>query len=367
MKKFPGRACLVLIAVVMVAAEARAQQWSAEISAGQTEFESVSSHVATTNMIAGVRYEPSPDASIYGAGAAPLRSEDAPWGVFGAAGRIHVVGSANARAALGVDLAGQGYIFRDSLATQTGTGGTVDVMPFTSVSAGASYFEVRAGWRGHRFVAGEVSDRRSVIESGARAAFGRVVQAGAETRVVRAPEGTFPFAGVSLAYRARPVSVWLHGGKWLNEALDESTWSAGVAYAVNARVSLSTSVRQDAPDPLYWNPSRRTWNVGMVTRLGKTPLPQRPMPTAKPGRVELQLPVSEAPPVRELWVAGTFNEWRPTQMRREGNYWVLQMSLPPGIYQYAFRTADGRWFVPASVAGRRSDGFGGHVAVLVVG
>jgi hypothetical protein len=317
-------------------------------------------------MIAGVRYEPSADASIYGAGAAPLRSEDSPWGVFGAAARVPVVGSSRARVAVGVDLAGQGYIFRDALAMQTGTGGVVDVMPFTSVSAAASYFEVRGGWRGHRFAAGGVSDRRSVIESGARAAFGRVVQAGAETRVVRSPEGTFPFAGVSLAYRARPVSVWLHGGKWLNEALDDHTWSAGVAYAVNTRVSLSTSVRQDAPDPLYWNPSRRTWNVGMVTRLGKTPLATRPMPTAKPGRVEVRLPVNEAPG-RELWVAGNFNEWRPIPMRREGSYWILQMSLPAGVYEYAFRSADGRWFVPASVAARRSDGFGGHVAVLVVG
>jgi hypothetical protein len=37
------------------------------------------------------------------------------------------------------------------------------------------------------------------------------------------------------------------------------------------------------------------------------------------------------------------------------------------VYHYAFRSADGEWFVPASMAGRRDDGMGGHVAMLVVG
>jgi hypothetical protein len=36
------------------------------------------------------------------------------------------------------------------------------------------------------------------------------------------------------------------------------------------------------------------------------------------------------------------------------------------VYHYAFRSHTGQWFVPASVAGRRDDGFGGHIAILVV-
>jgi hypothetical protein len=36
------------------------------------------------------------------------------------------------------------------------------------------------------------------------------------------------------------------------------------------------------------------------------------------------------------------------------------------VYQYAFRSTSGEWFVPASIAGRRDDGMGGHEAVLVV-
>jgi hypothetical protein len=45
---------------------------------------------------------------------------------------------------------------------------------------------------------------------------------------------------------------------------------------------------------------------------------------------------------------------------------VIRLPLAAGVYQYAFRSATGEWFVPTSIAGRRDDGMGGHVAVLVV-
>ena len=44
----------------------------------------------------------------------------------------------------------------------------------------------------------------------------------------------------------------------------------------------------------------------------------------------------------------------------------VTVKLDPGVYNYAFVTPAGEWFVPESVAGRKSDGMGGHVAVLVV-
>jgi hypothetical protein len=45
---------------------------------------------------------------------------------------------------------------------------------------------------------------------------------------------------------------------------------------------------------------------------------------------------------------------------------VVRLSLAPGVYHYAFRSAKGDWFVPVSTAGRRGDGMGGYQAVLVV-
>ena len=53
-------------------------------------------------------------------------------------------------------------------------------------------------------------------------------------------------------------------------------------------------------------------------------------------------------------------------MVREGADWVLRVPLSAGVYHYTFQSATGEWFVPASAPGRRDDGFGGYVAVLVV-
>jgi hypothetical protein len=53
-------------------------------------------------------------------------------------------------------------------------------------------------------------------------------------------------------------------------------------------------------------------------------------------------------------------------MQREGREWTFRLPLAKGVYNYAFRSARGDWFVPTSTPGRRDDGFGGQVAVMVV-
>jgi 1,4-alpha-glucan branching enzyme len=80
----------------------------------------------------------------------------------------------------------------------------------------------------------------------------------------------------------------------------------------------------------------------------------------------IAIPVSAAPGAG-VSIAGDFTGWQLAPMEREGSMWVVRLPIEPGVYRYAFRSDDGRWFVPESVASRRDDGMGGHVAVLVVG
>ena len=75
---------------------------------------------------------------------------------------------------------------------------------------------------------------------------------------------------------------------------------------------------------------------------------------------------NELEKAQNILIAGDFNNWRPASMQREGADWIIRLSLTPGVYHYTFRSATGDWFVPASTAGRRDDGMGGYVAVLVV-
>jgi hypothetical protein len=53
-------------------------------------------------------------------------------------------------------------------------------------------------------------------------------------------------------------------------------------------------------------------------------------------------------------------------MTNTAGSWTYTVAVAPGVYNYAFVNEDGEWFVPESVPGRKDDGMGGHVAVLVV-
>jgi len=132
------------------------------------------------------------------------------------------------------------------------------------------------------------------------------------------------------------------------------------------RLALWSSVRQEAPDPLYWNLPRRSWSVGITRRFNSAGQAQ-PLATAEAdaGGVMIRLNAVDVDGA-SVSVAGDFNGWRPVPMQREGRDWLVRLPLAPGVYHYAFRSDRGEWFVPASVPGRRDDGMGGYVAVLVV-
>jgi hypothetical protein len=54
---------------------------------------------------------------------------------------------------------------------------------------------------------------------------------------------------------------------------------------------------------------------------------------------------TKAPKAREVFVAGTFNDWNPKShpLKRTGDgQWVLTLDLPPGRYEYKF-VIDGEW------------------------
>jgi Glycogen recognition site of AMP-activated protein kinase len=238
-------------------------------------------------------------------------------------------------------------------------------MPFVRVISGPGFVEGRGGWRGHTTSFAGFRDNRGVFEIGARGGYGIGVRVEGETRWVRATEGTYPFMGATAAYDASRVSVWGQVGKWLATDLDERAWALGTGVSLSARTTVWGNVRQEAPDPLYWNASRRTWTVGVTQRLGAIARPPVPLSVSSAGTVVISLSINDAPAGAVL-IAGDFNNWQPAPMVREGSEWIVRLSLVPGVYHYTFRSASGEWFVPPSTAGRRDDGMGGFVAVLVV-
>jgi 1,4-alpha-glucan branching enzyme len=64
-------------------------------------------------------------------------------------------------------------------------------------------------------------------------------------------------------------------------------------------------------------------------------------------------------------LAGSFNGWQPTELQRDGEERHIDLSLPPGDYEYLFVVND-RWLPdPACVEGRPNP-YGGENSVLHV-
>jgi hypothetical protein len=348
-------------------ADLRAQGWSIDLSGGRTVYGPLATTVGTNSFIGQVRYDSPRDTWVYGAAATPSGETGTFWTAAGAGWRL-MRATHGGRLGVGADVGAHGFWFRDRLVSLTGTGGTLEAQPFMRLDFDEAFVEGSAGLRGHTLSFADVRENRGVFETGVRAGvgYGAAVLIEGAARWVRAAEGTFPLVSTTVAYERPRGGLWAQAGRWLDAELTDHIWGFGGLISVGPGTSIWAAVRREGPDPLYWNLPRRTWTVGVTQRLGRVPTPVQPLPRLQDGVVVIRLDVADAPR-GTVSIAGDFNNWQPAPMVREGNEWVARLSLQPGVYHYAFRSAGGDWFVPASTAGRRDDGMGGHQAVLVVG
>ena len=342
-----------------------AQGWSAEASAGRLVYDPASSTVATNHAVAGLRYDTRRDTWVYGDVATPFGDGGTFWGAIGTGGRLIVPASQARPVTVGADVGVHGFIFRDRIVDDGGSGGALEGLPFVRVSGGTAFIEGRAGWRGQTLSFTGIRESRGVFETGARAGYGTTLRVEGDVRWIRATEGTYPSIGATVFYEKDRFGLWGRVGKWLADDLTNNVWAAGAGVNVSERTTLWGRVHQEAPDPLYWNPSRRTWSVGLTQRLGRIPVPLVPTPRSQAGTVIIRLSAADAP-AGSVAIGGDFNNWQPAPMQREGSEWIVRLALAPGVYHYAFRSEKADWFVPPSTAGRRGDGMGGYHAVLVV-
>jgi len=342
---------------------AHGQGWSVEVSTGRLVYEPIAADVATSNVMGGIRYDSARGMWVYGTTSVPLQNDDTFWTAGGAGGRL--ARRMSSQASLGADLGAHGYWFRDRLVALSGTGAAFEALPFVRMDVGAGFIEGGGGLRGQSMSYGGFRDTRGVVDTGVRGGYGTTVTVEGDARWVHAAEGTFPFVGATVAHQASRVGVWGHVGKWLSTDLNDRVWGGGAAVSLGARTSVWGSVRQEGRDPLYWNPRRRVWSIGLRQRLGSMRTPLTAVNRTQAGLVVVRLADGDAPG-GAMSIAGDFNKWQAAPMQREGNDWIVRLPLAPGVYNYAFRSAGGEWFVPVSTPGRRSDGMGGFVAVLVV-
>lgn len=343
------------------------QGWTADLQAGETSYETAPLESRSTSAILGIRHQL--DRRFFQAAlAAPLSSEHLFWGVISVGDRRAF---RNGAAEVGLDAAGLFHFHRNPGVEGMGGGGRAELLPVLSLSAGALIAELRSGvslYRGE--LGGErwsrdlhLSDLNMLLPLGPRA------RVGGELRHLRTREEAYTFLGSSASSALGRAGIWGSVGTWISGIPDDAPslgWSGGGSWAVARGTDLWFTVRREPFNPFFLGSARTSWGIGVSHRLGRarTPPPAIGAEYRSGGTTVLRLPTGEAS--RPPSVAGDFSQWEALPMHRFGTHWRIELNLAPGVYQFAFRHADGTWFVPPSTPNRREDGMGGWVAVLVV-
>jgi hypothetical protein len=65
-------------------------------------------------------------------------------------------------------------------------------------------------------------------------------------------------------------------------------------------------------------------------------------------------------------VSGSFSDWDPIPLQRNGDEWSAVVTLEPGTHQYGFLVNGEEWYLPPDAVALIDDGFGRKNATLVV-
>ena len=354
--QLPVREFIFAMMLLSVGGKLPAQQWNLDAQAGKLRSTLDPNAPDAETVVLGLRY----DDALTGfrvSGGVPTGAQDALWGSVAAARRLEV-----GRGALlgGVDLAGNAFVMGEGHALAG------MIMPLIGFETTRLQMQARAGVSFYSASFGVDNLDRTVQLADVQLTYtpSPSIALIPSVRHYRADEGDYTYVGAT-AFTARgPVSAWASLGSWLNRSDESMPWALGAMVRVYDRISVNASVRHDAVDPLYLQPSQTAWNVGVSLLLGakgnRLPVPDH----YENGRATIRLPASQAASTPRI--AGDFNGWKPAPMQRDGDDWTFTIPLAPGVYNYAFVDERGEWFVPRKHAGRKDDGMGGYVAVLVV-
>ncbi len=264
-----------------------------------------------------------------------------------------------------IPVPGPGVTTREFEVSGSGAGG--EALAGVHAATGVLRFEARGGATAQRSELGGVVAERMLPTADARVTLLSLPLAvGGETRGWWNGSERHTYAGGTLRLMEGPAELWASTGGWLAGGVSGLAWAAGARAGLGPRLELLASARGNGFDPLYLTTTGTSIAFGMSVRIGGRPgSVLAPVPAVyRNGRAEVRIPARGI--VGRPSIAGDFTKWKPMPMEREGGRWTWGAQLAPGTYNYAFVAEDGTWFVPRSVPGRRDDGMGGHVAVLVV-
>ncbi len=341
-----------------------AQTWSVDAYAGRTNYDLLPSSVSSSTAVLGVRYNR--DYRFFQAALGlPFSGTDVTWGVAGIGDRLAI---RRGRYLMGADVSVVAHAQRDPVADAAGQGVVAEALPTASVSLGTGVLEFQSGPRVYAARLGDVSWTRALWATSVRGGFQPAERVWLEGDVRhdrnRANEA-YTRVGFSAATAVGPVILQGSVGKWVDGVESSGPeWSAGMSVPIRSGMSFFATAGHQSFNPQFLGSPRTSWGAGIRFQLGGTRSAVPVVPEVSPDGLVIRIPVSEVP--QQPSIAGDFTGWVPVPMERRGNEWRYVVNQPAGAYRFAFRSAEGEWFVPESVPNRTDDGMGGWVAVLVV-
>jgi hypothetical protein len=273
------------------------------------------------------------------------------------------------------------FAFSDPVLERTGAGSVAALDAYHLLALAAAEVRFRVGARHGAHADGGADDDEATASSQrllARAGTELGLRTGsldlrAELDYWRAEEGGYTQAGARIGVVDRRIQAWAGASRWLADALPGTGWEVGARVPLAGRLALVARGGVQPPDILFQVPPQRSWSVALQVTTGAYAMAAAlPVTVARDARhpVTFTLPADGIPGDRVAatppGVAGTFTGWQILPMHRVDGRWEIALVLEPGVYEYSFVTAAGHWFVPPGTPGRKPDGFGGHVAVMIV-
>lgn len=377
-----GQYMMLATGLAVAATPLKAQQWNFDAQAGRIRSALNPEATSAQSITVGIRYDDARTAFRI-MGGVPTTSAEPLWGSLSGAKRLAF--NTNGFVA-GIDLAGSSVLLHDrvqrirelpgsglfgqptqEMGSLSGSAFAGQVMPLIGYERGNVQVYARAGASVYAAKFGKTNRDRTVRMGDLQATLATstsfmLIPA---YRRYEADEGSYSFGGVTAAYAQGPLSVWGTVGSWLGADSAAAPWSAGGSVRVHPHASVNASVRHEGFDPLYLAAPQTSWNAGVSISLGGRRMTGAPIPAKyEAGKATVRLPASSSK--SQLSIAGDFNNWKPQPMQLIGKNWTLTIPLKKGVYNFSFVKESGEWFIPEGYPGRKDDGMGGHVAVLVV-